>query len=302
MNGVIVIDKPQGITSHDVILRLRRFIKVKRIGHGGTLDPLASGVLPIFIGEATKAIQFLSDEDKVYRGKMIFGIDTDTLDITGKILRRSTYIPSCEDVLGVIEKFRGSIKQIPPMYSAIKVKGTPLYKLARKGIDVERPPREIYIFDIKVEKIDLPELTFQIHCSKGTYIRVLVSDIGRELGCGGCLKELRRLRSGMFTIEDAISIDDAIKPGVLSSRIIPVEKVLGFLREFYINESGEEKVLKGMMLKEGDLKDFEGPFPEEGERIKLITKEGILSGVGVVCSSHKNGGRGIKILRRFHLY
>ncbi len=302
MNGVIVIDKPQSITSHDVILRLRKFIKVKRIGHGGTLDPLASGVLPIFIGEATKAIQFLSNEDKVYKGRMIFGIDTDTLDITGKILRRSTYIPSPEDILRVIEKFRGSIKQIPPMYSAVKVKGSPLYKLARKGIDVERAPREIHIFDIKVEAMDLPEVTFQIHCSKGTYIRVLVSDIGRELGCGGCLKELRRLRSGMFTIEDAISIDDAIKPEVLSSRIIPVERVLGFMREFYINESGEEKVRKGMMLKEEDLKHFEGPFPEDGQRIKLMTQEGILSAVGMVCSNHKNGKQSIKILRRFHLY
>lgn len=302
MNGVIVIDKPQGITSHDVILRLRKLIKIKRIGHGGTLDPLASGVLPIFIGEATKAIQFLSNEDKVYKGKMIFGIDTDTLDITGRILRRSTYIPLPEDILRVIEKFRGSIKQIPPMYSAVKVKGTPLYKLARKGIDVERAPREVHIFDIKIEAMDLPEVAFHVHCSKGTYIRVLVSDIGRELGCGACLKELRRLRSGMFTIEDAISINDAIKPELLSSRIIPVERVLGFMREFYINESGEEKVRKGMMLEEEDLKHFEGPFPEDGQRIKLMTQKGILSAVGMVCSNHKNGKQRIKILRRFHLY
>lgn len=299
MNGVIIIDKPKGITSHDVVIKLRKIVKGKRIGHGGTLDPIATGVLPIFIGEATKAIQFIQDDDKVYWAKMILGIDTDTMDITGRVIRRSPMIPSIDEIKEVIEKFKGTIKQTPPMYSAVKVGGTPLYKFARKGIEVGRIPREVHIYEIKIEMIEPPEIAFEIHCSKGTYIRALVSDIGKELGCGGCLKELRRLRSGIFTIDDAISIDEAMKQDVISSRIIPVEKVLGFMREFYLNKSGEEKVRDGKILKEMDLKYMPSPSPEDGEKVKLMTEDGILSAVAMVCSNESNDRYSIRILRRF---
>ena len=206
--GVLLIDKPGGMTSHDVVMRVRRILGVKKIGHTGTLDPMATGLLPLCIGGATKIARFLEGGEKEYRATIKFGVETDTYDAEGKVVAESdTSGVSEEMVLEALAQFKGKIQQIPPMYSAVKIGGTPLYKLARKGITVEREPKEVEISDIDVEEFTMPLLTMRITCSKGTYIRTLCHDLGSVVGCGAHLVALRRTRSGYFSIQDAITLD-----------------------------------------------------------------------------------------------
>jgi tRNA pseudouridine55 synthase len=207
INGFVVIDKPAGITSHDVVSRVRRILGTRKVGHTGTLDPFATGVLPVAVNDGTKVIPFLDEGSKTYEALLRFGITTDTLDMTGTVLSESDL--SCitrGQLFSCLSKFTGAISQIPPMYSAIKQNGQPLYKLARQGIDVERKARDVEIRSLDLFSFDMPLAAIGVTCSRGTYIRSLADDIGRDLGCGAALQELRRTASGPFRIETAVTL------------------------------------------------------------------------------------------------
>ena len=211
MNGIIIIDKPQEWTSNDVVSRLRRVFNTRRIGHGGTLDPMATGVLPVFVGRATRGVEFFEHAEKTYETVLRFGITTDTEDTTGKILTEQEVHLTREDVEAVLPRFRGDILQIPPMYSALKVNGQKLYDLARKGREVERQPRPITIHELTLLDFSGNEAKLRVRCSKGTYIRTLCKDIGEAVGCGGCMAELRRVQAGEYTLEGSVPLHDLLK-------------------------------------------------------------------------------------------
>lgn len=208
MNGILIVDKPQWLTSHDIILKLRRKINQQRIGHTGTLDPIATGILVLVLGRATKLVSKFINHDKVYEVTLTLGIQTDTGDTTGKVIKEME-VPSIspEQVNDVLKIFQGAIKQTPPMVSAKKFKGRPLYKYARQGKTIHREPKDITIHSIIVKQIKLPEISFEVHCSKGTYIRTLCEDIGKTLECVGCASKIRRIKNGPFTINQAIELE-----------------------------------------------------------------------------------------------
>ena len=206
-NGIIVIDKPQEWTSMDVCAKIRGVLHERRVGHAGTLDPMATGVLPVFVGRATRAVEFASESEKEYIAGLKLGVVTNTQDTTGQVVEERPVEADRADLEGALAAFRGEITQIPPMYSALKVNGKKLYELARQGVEVEREAKPITIFSIDVTKLELPFCEFTMRCSKGTYVRTLCSDLGRKLGCGGTLAGLRRTVSGQFGIGDAITVD-----------------------------------------------------------------------------------------------
>ena len=211
MNGIVIVDKPQGWTSQDVTARLRRVFATRRIGHGGTLDPMATGVLPVFVGRATRGVEFFEHAEKTYETVLRLGLTTDTEDITGETL--TTGVPSFteERLQQVLEAFRGDILQVPPMYSALKVNGQKLCDLARKGRTVERQPRPITIHELTLLDRTEDTLRLRVRCSKGTYIRTLCKDMGEALGCGGCMQELRRVTAGEYTIEEAVPLQTLLE-------------------------------------------------------------------------------------------
>lgn len=211
MNGIVIVDKPQGWTSQDVTARLRRVFDTRRIGHGGTLDPMATGVLPVFVGRATRGVEFFEHAEKIYEATLRLGLTTDTEDITGTILEEREVQIFGQEFFDILPKFCGKIQQIPPMYSALKVNGQKLYDLARQGKVVERQPREIEIFELTCLEFAGNTARLRIHCSKGTYIRTLCKDIGEALGCGGCMESLRRVRAGEYSIEDAVPLAELLE-------------------------------------------------------------------------------------------
>ncbi len=206
MNGIVIVDKPQGWTSQDVTARLRRVFNTRRIGHGGTLDPMATGVLPVFVGRATRGVEFFEHAEKTYETVLRLGLTTDTEDITGTVLTESPVNLAGVDLEAVLDGFRGEILQVPPMYSALKVNGQKLCDLARKGKEVERKPRPITIHTLTLLEAGENTLRLQVRCSKGTYIRTLCKDIGQALGCGGCMEALRRTQAGEYTIGEAVPL------------------------------------------------------------------------------------------------
>ena len=211
MNGIVIVDKPQGWTSQDVTARLRRVYATRRIGHGGTLDPMATGVLPVFVGRATRGVEFFGHAEKTYETVLLLGRTTDTQDVTGAVLAEKAVHLSPADIERVLPRFRGDILQVPPMYSALKVNGKKLYELARKGQEVERQPRPITVFELTNLGFDGTRLSLRVRCSKGTYIRTLCQDIGEALGCGGCMEALRRVRAGEYGIEDAVPLEKLLE-------------------------------------------------------------------------------------------
>ena len=211
MNGIVIVDKPQGWTSQDVTARLRRVYATRRIGHGGTLDPMATGVLPVFVGRATRGVEFFEHAEKTYETLLLLGRTTDTQDVTGTVLAEKAVRLSPADIEEVLPRFRGDILQVPPMYSALKVNGKKLYELARKGQEVERQPRPITVFELTNLGFDGTRLSLRVRCSKGTYIRTLCQDIGEALGCGGCMEALRRVRAGEYGIEDAVPLEKLLE-------------------------------------------------------------------------------------------
>ena len=206
MNGIVIVDKPQGWTSQDVTARLRRVFSTRRIGHGGTLDPMATGVLPVFVGRATRAVEFFEHAEKTYEATLRLGMKTDTQDITGTVLEERPVTVTEQDILNVLPAFRGEILQIPPMYSALRVNGQKLYDLARKGKEVERQPRPITVHELELLHFYGQDARIRVRCSKGTYIRTLCEDMGEKLGCLGCMAALRRTRAGEYTVEKAVPL------------------------------------------------------------------------------------------------
>lgn len=211
MNGIVIIDKPAGWTSQDVTARLRRVFGTRRIGHGGTLDPMATGVLPVFVGRATRGVEFFEHAEKTYETELLLGVATDTEDTTGTVLTRREVSVTPEQLAAVLERFRGEIMQIPPMYSALKVNGQKLCDLARKGRQVERQPRPVTIHELTLLSREGDTLRLRVRCSKGTYIRTLCADIGEALGCGGCMQALRRTQAGEYTIAEAVPLQQLLE-------------------------------------------------------------------------------------------
>ncbi len=216
MDGIVIIDKPQGWTSQDVTAKLRGVFQTRRIGHGGTLDPMATGVLPVFVGRATRGVEFFEHAEKTYEATVRLGVLTDTEDTSGTVLETRPVSVTEEEFLAVLDRFRGEILQVPPMYSALKVGGQKLCDLARKGKEVERKPRPITIHELVCLEFSGETARLRVRCSKGTYIRTLCKDIGLALGCGGCMGELRRISAGEYTIEEAVPLQtllEAQNPG-----------------------------------------------------------------------------------------
>ena len=211
MNGIVIVDKPQGWTSQDVTARLRRVFNTRRIGHGGTLDPMATGVLPVFVGRATRGVEFFEHAEKTYETVLRLGITTDTEDISGTVLTQQDAFVTGEQLEQVLQRFRGDILQVPPMYSALKVGGQKLYDLARKGKEVERQPRPITIHELTLLGMEAEGIRLRVRCSKGTYIRTLCKDIGEALGCGGCMAALRRVTAGEYTIEESVPLQQLLE-------------------------------------------------------------------------------------------
>ena len=211
MDGIVIVDKPQDWTSQDVVAKLRGVFQTRRIGHGGTLDPMATGVLPVFVGRATRGVEFFEHAEKTYETVLQLGITTDTEDITGTVLTQREVSVTGEMLEETLEKFRGEILQVPPMYSALKINGQKLCDLARKGREVERQPRPITIHELELLGVEGNTLLLRVRCSKGTYIRTLCKDIGEALGCGGCMKALRRVTAGEYTIAEAIPLQTLVE-------------------------------------------------------------------------------------------
>ncbi len=225
-HGILNVYKEKGFTSHDVVAKLRGITKQKKIGHTGTLDPDAEGVLPVCLGKGTKLCDLLTDKEKTYEAVLLLGVTTDTQDISGEVLKEQPVEVSEDQIREIIQSFVGTYGQIPPMYSAIKYRGKKLYELARAGVSIEREPRMVTIHHINTLEINLPRIRIEVHCSKGTYIRTLCQDMGEKAGCGGCMEALLRTASGKFQIKDSLtlsSIERMEKEGTLEEALVPVE-------------------------------------------------------------------------------
>ena len=239
-NGILIVDKPADWTSQDVVAKLRGVFHEKRIGHGGTLDPMATGVLPIFVGRATRGVEFFEHADKTYCARLRLGIVTDTQDSSGRVLEEHEVQVEQAELLAVLERFRGKICQIPPMYSAIKIGGKKLYELARAGKEVERKPREITIFSIEAKALSSTEWELTVHCSKGTYIRTLCHDIGQALGCGACMTALRRIQAGDYTIGQSIPLDKLISLEKPEELLLPVDSLFAHVPKLTLSPAQEK--------------------------------------------------------------
>ncbi len=248
MNGIINVYKPLGLSSHGVVSRVRHILNMKRVGHTGTLDPMAEGVLPICVGQGTKASDMLTDSDKQYRAVLRLGVVTDSQDMQGTILEEKNVNCMEEEVINAVNSFIGEISQIPPMHSAIKVGGKKLYELARKGVEIERKPRQITIKNIVVEDISLPLVTILVDCTKGTYVRTLCHDIGAQLGCGGAMDSLVRTKAGGFFIDDAISLEQLEIDGG-EKHLVDLNKVFEIYPAVSVDAKGASRVRNGLTIK-----------------------------------------------------
>lgn len=249
-SGILVFDKPQGFTSHDVVAKLRGILRTRKIGHGGTLDPMATGVLPIFVGGATKASDYAAAQDKTYEAGFTLGFSTDTQDTTGTVIERSDRRVTLDEVRDALEGFRGAQKQIPPMYSAIKIDGQKLYDLARKGKEVERPARDITILDIALLDFDeqAQKGAFRVTCSKGTYVRTIVHDLGQKLGTCAAMHALTRIRSGVYTLAQAVTfetVERARDDGTLGRLFQPTDSLFVDYPAVTLNAEGHDRAARG---------------------------------------------------------
>ncbi len=282
MNGIINIFKPRGITSHDVIKELRRQLGIKKIGHTGTLDPNATGVLPVCIGKGTRISEYLLNVSKEYVAELTLGIATDTQDIDGKVIAYSDKKVTVEEIYRAFDSFKGEIEQIPPMYSAIKVKGKKLYELAREGEIVERKPRKVNIYDLQIRNICDNKIIFYVKCSKGTYIRTLCDDIGKLLGTYGYMSYLTRVGVGEFKICDSISMDyiKRMDKEELESFICPLDKSLSHLKSIKVDDRYYKQLINGAILPVYDFKDLENKLSEP---LRVYCR-GSFIGIGLLTS------------------
>ena len=272
MNGIILVDKPCGWTSHDVVGKLRGILRERRIGHSGTLDPMATGLLVVFVGRATRAVEFAEADSKEYIAGLRLGVSTDTQDTTGNVLNTCEALPTKEELIAAANGFLGEISQIPPMYSAIKINGKKLYELARRGEIVERRPRKVTISKLELVGEDKCDYILDIHCSKGTYIRTLCSDIGDKLGCGGCMSSLRRVKAGAFSIAQAHTMEQiqaAADLGELDGIIIPVDTLFTDKPKLTVNEFEEKKLRNGNTIKTKSADGTYRVYSESGEFLLL---------------------------------
>ncbi len=277
MDGFLNVDKPKGLTSHDVVDEIRKLVERKKVGHTGTLDPEATGVLPIAIGKATKIIQFLK-EKKEYLATMRLGITTDTQDMTGKVIAKSEEINvSKEKIRKIFKNFLGKIEQIPPMVSALKVGGKRLYKLAREGKEVERPKREVEIYNLNLLEYKPPDIIFEVSCSRGTYIRTLCYDMGKALGSGACLKDLVRTKSGIFTLKESHTLEELKRLSDLGDILVDPDRALEHLPTVKVKERIRESVLNGMPIEAFGIQELSSPI--KGKELVRIhnSKESLLA-------------------------
>ena len=245
MNGIVIVDKPQGWTSQDVTARLRRVFNTRRIGHGGTLDPMATGVLPVFVGRATRGVEFFEHAEKIYETTLRPGILTDTEDVTGTVLETAHAQVTEEALLSVLPQFRGEILQVPPMYSALKVDGKKLYELARKGQEIARTPRPVTIHELTFLGFADGDIRLRVRCSKGTYIRTLCKDIGLALGCGGCMASLRRIAAGEYTEWDAVPLETLLETNTPERYLRPVDTMFARYPAVKLTENQEKRCRNG---------------------------------------------------------
>ena len=283
-SGIINVYKEAGYTSFDVVARLRGILKIKKIGHTGTLDPDATGVLPVCVGKATKLCDMLTDKDKVYECVMMLGVETDTYDLSGRILERNSVTASEAEIVAAINSFVGDIMQVPPMYSALKVNGKKLYELAREGKEVERKARPVTIFSIDILNISLPEVSIRIHCSKGTYIRSLCHDVGEKLGCGCAMKSLIRTRVSMFDIADARTLDEIeriVKAGNLDGIMLPVDQAFEGLETVFVIPTDEaiKHAVNGVPIPSTEVFAESISGFEDGKRYRIYLPDNRFIGV-----------------------
>ena len=244
-SGIVIIDKPEGWTSQDVTARLRRVYQTRRIGHGGTLDPMATGVLPVFVDRGTRAVEFFEHAEKTYETVLRLGITTDTEDITGTVLTQQPAAVTRQQVEQALEIFRGPILQVPPMYSALKVNGQKLYDLARKGREVERQPRPVTIHQLQLLDMAGSDVRLRVRCSKGTYIRTLCKDIGGALGCGGCMAQLRRVQAGAYTIDEAVPLQQLLESDSPEKWLRPVDTLFADYPSVTLTANQEKRCRNG---------------------------------------------------------
>lgn len=277
MNGILLIDKDKGMTSHDVVNRVRRILGTRKVGHTGTLDPIATGLLTLLIGEGTKISNYIVADDKEYIGAAVFGSEYTTYDITGDVLAKTDNIPSDEDVIKYIEALKGKITQKPPIYSAIKVKGKKLYEYARAGIEVEILEREVEIFETEVLNNNPGEVCFRVKCSSGTYIRSLIQSMGMDLSSYAAMSDLRRTKVGVFNVEDAISLDDLEKLSreEIEARLISIEEALSNMKKFIVPDYFYDRMKNGLQFRMKKT-DF-----NIGEEVRIYCK-GEFIGIGYI--------------------
>ena len=273
MDGIVIVDKPQGWTSQDVVSKLRGVYKTRRIGHGGTLDPLATGVLPVFVGRATRGVEFFEHAEKTYETVLRLGLTTDTEDITGTTLEEKPVAVTREQLEGVLQQFRGDILQVPPMYSAIKINGQKLYDLARKGKEVERQARPVTIYKLECLSFDGAAARLLVHCSKGTYIRTLCKDIGAALGCGGCMEALRRVSAGSYTLEQAVSLQALIETDDPGKYLIPVDSMFASFEQVTLTPKQTLRCRNGNSFSVDLVDGTYRAYSPEGEFLMLAKVE-----------------------------
>jgi len=278
MHGFLIIDKPAGITSHDIVRRIRRKLGIRRVGHGGTLDPMATGLVPVAVGDATRLLEFFSDSDKAYSATICLGVTTDSQDAEGEIVTTADWQSlRPEDVETAVNSMAGRIDQIPPMFSALKRDGVPLYKLARQGIEVERKARSIVVHSIKMTGCSLPTASFDVVCSKGTYVRTLAHDIGQKLGCGAHLTALRRFQHGPYNIDQAVELEsfENVSDKTALAMMIPLIDVLSMFPLVKLNADAVGFLLDGVPPQAADTDpDIE---LNEGDTVRLTDGEKLLA-------------------------
>jgi len=300
MHGLLLIDKPCGMTSHDVVSRVRRICNTRKVGHAGTLDPMATGVLPIAVGQATKALQFLLIADKSYRATLHLGVETETLDAEGAVVDE-TDVPTdaAEQLIDILPDFQGEIQQTPPMFSALKQNGVPLYKLARQGQTVEREARTVQIDRLQILSVTLPSVEIEVDCSKGTYIRTLAADLGRVIGCGAHLSSLRRLRTGPFAVEQCtpleVLLDGTVDP---TDVLLSVEETLAFYPPAVLSDRAAQRLRFGISPEAGEL-TCEHPL-EENRLVRLMEGDLLIAMARYVPQERSDKAGDFELVRVFH--
>jgi len=300
MNGVLIINKPAGMTSHDVVAAVRRELRVRKAGHTGTLDPLATGVLPVCLGEATKLMPFLAAADKEYRAVMLLGVETDTQDIEGKVTRQAPPAVAEEAIATVLDSFQGEHEQLPPRYAALKFQGRPLYEWARRGVEVATAARRVNIRQIRMECFAPPYVTFFVACTKGTYIRSICADIGQALGCGACLAGLRRLRSGPFRLEQALPLPEVARRA--PAELIAPAEALPQIAVLAVDETLATKIRHGYQPEIASLRGRDIPFLNPGDMVKINRQ--LVALAEVLCATwdlpfHNPHEQALRLLRVF---